>query len=211
MLQQLLFRVCFKRWSWLLVGFLVIYIYCVALYFLYSKQERVEQYVGGDKGPHSVHDHGVVVILSGRELPGDFSSWSDVMNFRRKRYERAQARSPGVQGPGEGGVKVILTSEEQKEANVLFDKETFNVIASNKMAMDRRVPDLRHPALVQFPITHVLTFCIFNFFILLIIFYSELKYVLQFWEIATFSYKLSSTSVNSDNLHITTIVLNVQL
>ena len=205
MLQRLLFRVCFKRSSWLLVGFLVFYIYCVALYFLYSNQERVEKYVGGDEDPHPVHDHGGVVFLSGRELPGGFSSWSEVIDFRRRRYERAQARSPGVQGPGEGGVGVILTSEEQKEADVLFDQETFNVIASNKMAMDRRVPDLRHPELVQFPITHILTFCIIYFFIL------HMKCVLQFWEIATFSYKLSSTSVNSHNFYITTIVSNVQL
>jgi hypothetical protein len=39
-----------------------------------------------------------------------------------------------------------LTPEEQAEADKLFAKETFNVIASNKVAMDRRIRDLRHPA-----------------------------------------------------------------
>jgi len=41
---------------------------------------------------------------------------------------------------------VHLTAEEQAEADKLFAKETFNVIASNKVAMDRRIRDNRHPA-----------------------------------------------------------------
>ena len=67
------------------------------------------------------------------------------MEFREKRFAKAKSRSPDVQGHGEGGVGVILTAEEQVEADRLFAKETFNVIASNKMAMDRRVRELRHP------------------------------------------------------------------
>ena len=39
-----------------------------------------------------------------------------------------------------------LTAEEQAEADKLFAKETFNVIASNKVALDRRIRDNRHPA-----------------------------------------------------------------
>ena len=65
--------------------------------------------------------------------------------FRQRRYEKAQDRRPDVEGPGEGGVAVVLTPEEQKEADRLFPNETFNVVASNKMAMDRRIRDLRHP------------------------------------------------------------------
>jgi len=40
---------------------------------------------------------------------------------------------------------VYLTPEEQAEADGLFAKETFNVIASNKVALDRRIRDNRHP------------------------------------------------------------------
>jgi hypothetical protein len=69
-----------------------------------------------------------------------------VKSFRHQRYTKAQNRSPNIQGPGEDGEAVVLTPEEQAEANKLFAKETFNVIASNKVAMDRRIRDLRHPA-----------------------------------------------------------------
>jgi len=67
------------------------------------------------------------------------------MEFREKRFAKAKTRSPDIQGPGEGGVGVVLSAEEQLEADRLFAKETFNVIASNKIAMDRRIRDLRHP------------------------------------------------------------------
>ena len=70
---------------------------------------------------------------------------SQVKEFRARRFRKAQSRSPDIEGPGEGGVGVVLTPEEQVEADRLFVKETFNVVASNKMAMDRRVRELRHP------------------------------------------------------------------
>ena len=68
-----------------------------------------------------------------------------VREFQRERYRKAQSRPANIQGPGEDGAAVHLTAEEQAEADKLFEKETFNVIASNKVAMDRRIPDLRHP------------------------------------------------------------------
>lgn len=46
-------------------------------------------------------------------------------------------------GPGEGGEAVVLSPEEQKEADRLFNKEAFNIVASDKIAMDRRIPDTR--------------------------------------------------------------------
>ena len=44
---------------------------------------------------------------------------------------------------------VHLTKEEQAEADKLFAKETFNVIASNKVALDRRIRDNRPRAYVR--------------------------------------------------------------
>jgi len=53
---------------------------------------------------------------------------------------------------------VFLTAEEQAEADKLFAKETFNVIASNKVALDRRIRDNRHPEYVD--VSSVLKFCL---------------------------------------------------
>lgn len=67
-----------------------------------------------------------------------------VVEYRRARYKKALSRSPTITGPGEGGEPVYLTPEEQAEADKLFKKETFNVVASNKVALDRRIRDNRH-------------------------------------------------------------------
>ena len=74
-----------------------------------------------------------------------FMACCQVMEYRRVRYKKALARSPDITGPGEDGAPVHLTAEEQAEADKLFAKETFNVIASNKVALDRRIRDNRHP------------------------------------------------------------------
>jgi len=71
------------------------------------------------------------------------------MEYRRARYKKALSRSPDITGPGEDGTAVFLTDEEQAEADKLFAKETFNVIASNKVALDRRIRDNRHPEYVS--------------------------------------------------------------
>jgi len=83
-----------------------------------------------------------------------------VREFRKERFNKAQSRSPAIKGPGEDGEPVILTAEEQAEADKLFAKETFNVIASNKVAMDRRIRDLRHPEYDNFFILRIVLICI---------------------------------------------------
>ena len=70
------------------------------------------------------------------------------MEYRQKRFANAQ-NQPRKDGPGEGGNPVHLSKEEQELADKLFAKETFNVIASNKVAMDRRLNDARPAAFVQ--------------------------------------------------------------
>lgn len=134
-MKRNLLRAFFKWLPWILVAFLGFYIYVVALYFLYSNQQRVVKYTENDN--HPVHDHPVV------EVPEGLDSLEKIMQFRRLRYKKAQQRSPDIKGPGEDGEAVYLTAEEQAEADRLFEKETFNVIASNKVAMDRRIRDLR--------------------------------------------------------------------
>ena len=77
-----------------------------------------------------------------------FASREALMAFRRKRYERAQRRARRA-GPGEGGAPVVLTPDEQQQADKLFAKETFNVVASDKVALDRSIRDTRHPEYVN--------------------------------------------------------------
>ena len=64
--------------------------------------------------------------------------------FRQERYLKHLNRGP-VTGPGEEGRAVVLPQNEQQEADKLFSKEAFNIIASDKLAMDRSVPDVRDP------------------------------------------------------------------
>ena len=66
----------------------------------------------------------------------------EIMKFRRDRFMKAQHRPPRT-GPGEMGKPVILTPEEQNIADELYKKATFNVYASDKIAMDRSIPDPR--------------------------------------------------------------------
>ena len=63
-------------------------------------------------------------------------------DYRAQRYYAAQLRTPR-DGPGERGEGVVLTKEEQDIADKLFYKASFNVFASDKMAMDRSIPDTR--------------------------------------------------------------------
>jgi|SRR6218665_1054839 len=108
------------------------------MYFVYTNQSRLEHYDRSVVIQHPVHGH-----FPSDMLPEGFDTWNDVMEFRKKRFLKAQSRPTDIQGPGEGGEPVLLTPEELAEADRLFEKETFNVIASNKMAMDRRIRDLR--------------------------------------------------------------------
>jgi len=86
-----------------------------------------------------------VVVLNAE----DMHIFWQVIEYRRARYKKALSRSPDIKGPGEDGEPVHLTAEEQAEADKLFAKETFNVIASNKVALDRRIRDNRHPEYVD--------------------------------------------------------------
>lgn len=60
------------------------------------------------------------------------------------RYERYANRNKVNQGsPGELGAAVSLSAKEQTLADSLFKKEAFNIIASNRLAMNRTLKDLR--------------------------------------------------------------------
>ena len=130
-----------------------LYIYVVALYFLYSSTDRIqrgvhdEPFAGGPQEGegHYFHDHAFPQgeLPAGID-PSKFTTWEQVMFFRNERYAKAQARPP-MDGPGEHGEAVKLSPEEQKEADRLFKKEAFNIIASDKIALDRSIRDNRDP------------------------------------------------------------------
>lgn len=50
-----------------------------------------------------------------------------------------------VRGLGEGGKSVKLSGEEQKVAQEVMKKEAFNLILSDKISVNRSVPDSRDP------------------------------------------------------------------
>ena len=65
-----------------------------------------------------------------------------IISFRQQRFLAAQNR-PVRDGPGENGEPVVLTEGEQKIADTLFKNASFNVFASDKIALDRSIPDTR--------------------------------------------------------------------
>ncbi|XP_013399940.1 polypeptide N-acetylgalactosaminyltransferase 13-like isoform X3 [Lingula anatina] len=71
-------------------------------------------------------------------------------DLKKSRYEN---RNRHKQGPGEYGAGVFLQGEEKKNADELAKKEAFNIIASDGIALDRSLPDVRNPACksVEYP------------------------------------------------------------
>ena len=48
-------------------------------------------------------------------------------------------------GPGEMGRSVSLTKEETQQAKILEKMAGFNILVSDKIALDRSLPDYRRP------------------------------------------------------------------
>ncbi|CAF0779155.1 unnamed protein product [Adineta steineri] len=68
-------------------------------------------------------------------------SLQPVMTNSLGNYEPADA--PLRTGPGEGGVPVILTAAEEQAAQRTIAEFGFNMVASDKISMDRRIKDTR--------------------------------------------------------------------
>ncbi|KAL5006230.1 hypothetical protein ScPMuIL_015036 [Solemya velum] len=67
----------------------------------------------------------------------------DLLKFRRKRFISYQELETKRSGPGENGKPVYLEGKEKELADSLFEKEAFNRLASDKIALDRSIPDVR--------------------------------------------------------------------
>ena len=83
------------------------------------------------------------------EEADNLSDWSDpkseseILDFRNKRYEWFKNRQVS-NGPGEWGAAVRLSADEQKRADSLFRKEAFNIVASDKISLQRTLKDTRN-------------------------------------------------------------------
>jgi len=81
------------------------------------------------------------VKAGGRSVEMEISD--DIMQLRRKRFERYQNSEQSREGPGEKGAGVHLTGKEKERADSLMDKEAFNIVASDKISLERSVKDVR--------------------------------------------------------------------
>lgn len=70
-------------------------------------------------------------------------SVKDYLPERRKRFEKYKATEDDRKGPGEMGAPVVLEGEEKALADSLFKKEAFNIIASDKISLERSIKDVR--------------------------------------------------------------------
>lgn len=75
----------------------------------------------------------------------EFEVGEEVLKFRRERFEKYQASEASRSGPGEHGQGVHLHGKEKETADSLMDKEAFNIIASDKISLERSVKDVRDP------------------------------------------------------------------
>lgn len=48
-------------------------------------------------------------------------------------------------GPGEQGQAVVLKPEDEHEKQELYKTNGFNALASDRMSLNRSIPDIRHP------------------------------------------------------------------
>ncbi|XP_076093310.1 putative N-acetylgalactosaminyltransferase 9 isoform X1 [Mytilus galloprovincialis] len=69
----------------------------------------------------------------------------ELLAFRKKRYLDYKTTESKRTGPGEKGKAVILEGEEKALGEKLYKKEAFNIIASDKISLQRSVPDVRDP------------------------------------------------------------------
>ncbi|WAQ93812.1 GALT9-like protein [Mya arenaria] len=84
-----------------------------------------------------------IVYIYSRSDDNDAVVSDDMIKFRRERFERYKNSEGSRVGPGEKGMGVHLTGAEKEKADSLFEKEAFNIIASDKISLERSVKDIR--------------------------------------------------------------------
>lgn len=77
-------------------------------------------------------------------LANDDQTHHKKAHYRYKRYAARNQVNEGL--PGELGAAVVLDGKDKALADSLFKKEAFNIIASNRIALNRTLKDLRDPS-----------------------------------------------------------------
>lgn len=77
-----------------------------------------------------------------------FANSDKSMRGRWKRYLDYKNNEQSRSGPGEQGKALHLAGEEKVEAERLMPSEAFNRIASDKISLERSIPDVRDPGSV---------------------------------------------------------------
>ncbi|XP_064614410.1 polypeptide N-acetylgalactosaminyltransferase 1-like isoform X2 [Liolophura sinensis] len=80
------------------------------------------------------------------------SSWSkrsdsnsETLTFRRNRFITYKESERSRKGPGENGEPVNLEGDEKQRGEELYKKEAFNIVASDKISLERSLRDNRDP------------------------------------------------------------------
>lgn len=69
----------------------------------------------------------------------------DILLARKERFNRYKKLENDRSGPGERGQGVHLEGAEKEKADSLMEKEAFNIVASDKISLERSVKDVRDP------------------------------------------------------------------
>jgi polypeptide N-acetylgalactosaminyltransferase len=116
-----------------------------------GKDEKIESH--SDKKQLAIKKrrktlNGVVVSDNHSEFDviGSVDVFSSVNQPVDKRYDEfAEDDAKVVPGVGEDGAPVVLAHDEDDLAKKVMAKEAFNIVASDKISLHRRVPDTRDP------------------------------------------------------------------
>ena len=83
----------------------------------------------------------ILLTETGSKQRGIYDA-EEIIKFRHERYMAFKHRPPQT-GPGEEGKEYILPPDEQAIADEMFKDASFNVYASDKISLDRSLPDTR--------------------------------------------------------------------
>lgn len=70
---------------------------------------------------------------------------SEILTFRRNRFRTYQQNERSRVGPGENGEPLNLEGDEKQRGEELYKKEAFNIVASDKISVERSLRDNRDP------------------------------------------------------------------
>ncbi len=67
-----------------------------------------------------------------------------VFRMREERYQKFAESEASRSGPGEHGAPVVLRGDELAKSRTLEQKEGFNIVASDKVSLERSLKDVRN-------------------------------------------------------------------